>query len=502
MGVSALNFQGTYRSDLLRSPLLCLTWRAFRAAPCMAPLCPALRGVNATFVLFVPLFLALPSIGVCTEVGSQNGPGPEQMTHGRWSVPRRAKRCTVDGCTTRPSFGCAGGTALFCAKHRTPDHIDLVNLRCTDPGCLKTASFGGSDTSWARVKCGQHRAPLHVDVLHRRDTYERNCLAGAIWTRAAAATETELCEGLGVRARAERMRPPPPGVTFPQRRRRAQAGAQRRAADAPTCRYPGGCFRPATYCVLRPGPDGGTRGAPRAPAVACREHRDASHVSVARSECAEPGCARTAVYGWRRGAAAPGAGRAAGRALRCARHREGGQVDLKHGACDTPGCGAAASFGALGAPPSRCALHRGPAHVAPRERGAALARWLRALPPRERARWRAALKVPGDAPDWAAVERDMLVRGVLPFSRATRGYRQARGRAGEADGSAARRGAGGGAAERGAAEGHGSARPGARIEALGVVFPDTPESALRDAAPALALAIELGLIPATEPLAL
>ncbi|KAJ1493482.1 hypothetical protein T484DRAFT_1768622 [Baffinella frigidus] len=113
--------------------------------------------------------------------------------------------------------------------------------------------------------------------------------------------------------------------------------------------------------------------------VACKEHREASHVSATRRQCTAPGCTHVAAYGRRR--ERPGDSKDGGvldwrerrgfGTVHCGKHREEAEDDLKHGTCSTDG---------LGFAPSACGAHRAPLHVAPRHRAAVLARWLQALP--------------------------------------------------------------------------------------------------------------------------
>jgi hypothetical protein len=56
---------------------------------------------------------------------------------------RRQKRCMhPDGCQRQPSYGPAGGTAIYCAAHRLPAHRNWRARRCHVSGCQKQPIFG------------------------------------------------------------------------------------------------------------------------------------------------------------------------------------------------------------------------------------------------------------------------------------------------------------------------------------------------------------------------
>ena len=47
------------------------------------------------------------------------------------------KRCIVDDCRKRPSYGPRGGKPLTCKTHKEDDYINLVHKRCTVDNCMK-----------------------------------------------------------------------------------------------------------------------------------------------------------------------------------------------------------------------------------------------------------------------------------------------------------------------------------------------------------------------------
>ena len=56
-------------------------------------------------------------------------------------------RCTLQGCTKRPSFGADDGsmTAAFCSQHTWAGMVDVRSKSCARKGCAKWPSFGVDD---------------------------------------------------------------------------------------------------------------------------------------------------------------------------------------------------------------------------------------------------------------------------------------------------------------------------------------------------------------------
>jgi len=79
------------------------------------------------------------------------------------SAPHRkpgASKCGAAGCKTKPIFGEVGvkGGPRFCAKHKSPEHRDVVNKKCAHDGCMKAPTFVPKGEKTLRF-CSQHRSP-------------------------------------------------------------------------------------------------------------------------------------------------------------------------------------------------------------------------------------------------------------------------------------------------------------------------------------------------------
>ncbi|CAN0534945.1 unnamed protein product, partial [Ectocarpus sp. 8 AP-2014] len=54
-----------------------------------------------------------------------------------------SQECNIDGCSTRAHFGPAGSKKReFCSKHALEGMVNLSNRKCASDGCLTAASFG------------------------------------------------------------------------------------------------------------------------------------------------------------------------------------------------------------------------------------------------------------------------------------------------------------------------------------------------------------------------
>ena len=96
----------------------------------------------------------------------------------------------MQACARQPSYGDAlEGVARFCAKHRSPQHVDVRSRLCEGAGCWRIASFGeasqdegaasvGGAKSMIRPRfCRQHKEAGHVNV--KASTRHRTALSEA-----------------------------------------------------------------------------------------------------------------------------------------------------------------------------------------------------------------------------------------------------------------------------------------------------------------------------------
>ncbi|CAN0480625.1 unnamed protein product, partial [Ectocarpus sp. 8 AP-2014] len=60
------------------------------------------------------------------------------------------RECAQHQCTTMPTYGTAQSKKPeYCAKHRHPGMVDVLNRRCGHLACSKTPSYGLQGTKTA-----------------------------------------------------------------------------------------------------------------------------------------------------------------------------------------------------------------------------------------------------------------------------------------------------------------------------------------------------------------
>jgi len=78
------------------------------------------------------------------------------------------KRCVEPGCKKIPHFNMEGETnGLYCAQHKKPEMIDVLNKRCVEPGCKKIPLFN-MEGETNGLYCAQHKKPEMIDVMSRK----------------------------------------------------------------------------------------------------------------------------------------------------------------------------------------------------------------------------------------------------------------------------------------------------------------------------------------------
>ena len=75
------------------------------------------------------------------------------------------KTCQHDGCNTIPVFGIQGGLQTHCAKHKTPDMINLISKTCQHDGCNTIPVFGIE--GGLQTHCAKHKTPDMINVVSK-----------------------------------------------------------------------------------------------------------------------------------------------------------------------------------------------------------------------------------------------------------------------------------------------------------------------------------------------
>ena len=84
----------------------------------------------------------------------------------RWDGKQLQKVCNEPGCRKQPSYGNEDGIARYCATHKKPGMVDVVNKRCQEPGCRIHPCYGNEEDGIARY-CATHKKPGMVNVVHK-----------------------------------------------------------------------------------------------------------------------------------------------------------------------------------------------------------------------------------------------------------------------------------------------------------------------------------------------
>jgi len=75
------------------------------------------------------------------------------------------KRCKSDGCKKQPWYGVPGYVVSRCAEHKIAGMIAYSKRRCTADQCRDWAHYGWANS--APLFCEKHRSPDHLDLVQR-----------------------------------------------------------------------------------------------------------------------------------------------------------------------------------------------------------------------------------------------------------------------------------------------------------------------------------------------
>ena len=105
----------------------------------------------------------------CNKFASFCEPGGPPLFCANHKLPHhcsaKSRACTTDGCNLKPIFG-AGSVATHCLLHHLRGQ-HKVGFICVVPTCSRTPSFGDPAESMMRF-CASHRRPTDVDLVNSR----------------------------------------------------------------------------------------------------------------------------------------------------------------------------------------------------------------------------------------------------------------------------------------------------------------------------------------------
>ncbi|CAB1105059.1 unnamed protein product [Ectocarpus sp. CCAP 1310/34] len=83
----------------------------------------------------------------------------------------RTKICEIEGCSRRPSFGLEWKKPLSCSAHKLDGYENVVAKRCEIEGCSRKPSFG---LEWRKpLSCSAHKLDGYENVVAERCEIER-----------------------------------------------------------------------------------------------------------------------------------------------------------------------------------------------------------------------------------------------------------------------------------------------------------------------------------------
>jgi hypothetical protein len=228
------------------------------------------------------------------KCGSHKENGMIDLTH---------KKCQIEGCITRPTFGIEGGKATRCRIHKEEGMIDVVNKKCFFEGCTTSPVFG--HVGGRPLSCANHKHPDMIDLL------------------------SKLCEVAECNVRASF------GIKGCSPSRCVKHKTEEMVHKSNNLCQGENCTIRASFGFNGEKP---TR---------CACHKIDGMIDLVSKKCEMPECNTHAVYGIE-----------SGKPLRCNKHKEEGMMDVKSKMCEIDGCGVRASFGFDGGRKIRCAEHK------------------------------------------------------------------------------------------------------------------------------------------------
>lgn len=261
------------------------------------------------------------------------------------------KRCQDDGCSRRPSFNYAGQKhGVFCSQHKKSGMIDVVTKRCQDDGCTSIPVFN-YDGQRGGVYCSQHKKSEMVDVVNKRCQDD-----GCIGTR-------PVFNYYGQKR----------GVYCFQHKNPGMVDVRNKHCQDDRCTGTRATFNfegqtQGIYCtmhkksgmldvVTRRCQHDGCAGWPinnyvgQRKGLFCAKHKKPSMINVVTKRCQHDGCTSVQpsynYVGQRKG-------------VFCGQHKKPGMMNVKSKRCQDDDCNTSARYGKPGHEPRVCFQHREP----------------------------------------------------------------------------------------------------------------------------------------------
>ena len=114
-----------------------------------------------------------PSASTSKDLGNR-APNPGTVDGGGKPTPNQStasdKLTTESSCKSTASGGQeeAWGAAKYCAAHAPQGSVDVVSMRCREPGCTTQPSFGREGSGEPAMFCARHRKKGMTDVKNPR----------------------------------------------------------------------------------------------------------------------------------------------------------------------------------------------------------------------------------------------------------------------------------------------------------------------------------------------
>ena len=253
----------------------------------------------------------------------------------------KRKLCEQDGCLTGASYGKADGDLQFCAKHRTPEMVDLVHKRCEQEGCGTRPTYnveGGK-----AIFCKAHKKDGMVNVISKqcefsgcktRPSFDIIGGKGRFCIEHKSATMVNVIDK---RCEQEDCDIVCPAFDLPGGNGRFCKSHKEEGmvnVVSKLCNSEG--------CVIRPnfGIEGGTP-------LYCLEHKTPEMIALGTKQCENTDCKTTATFGVK-----------GGKKQFCTAHKKEGMVDVVNKQCEFEGCDTHPNYGEKGGTAKFCCKHK------------------------------------------------------------------------------------------------------------------------------------------------
>jgi hypothetical protein len=256
------------------------------------------------------------------------------------------KSCQHDGCPSIPSYGYKGTkTAMYCVSHKEVDMINVISKKCQYQDCTIRPTYGYQGTKTA-IYCTNHRENGMIDVVNKTCQFEKCSTRpkyGIVGTKIALyCAKHKQKDMVDVNAKTCQYQGciKHPTYGYEGTKIRLYCAFHREEGMINVlnnrCQFIG-CSTQSSYGYQ------GTK-----IALYCVEHKESDMVNVISKACQFEGCLIQSTYGYKDTKTA----------LYCVSHKGKDMVNVRHKTCQFPDCLTGAYYGLAGHQVIHCAQHK------------------------------------------------------------------------------------------------------------------------------------------------